>query len=122
MLTRCGNTDECSSCDKGIDPDEQRLPNVMAAYDLSSGDGWSRNSRMGVTQPLSTMAPACCGLADSCESAERAWSWAFVSWEESCSASITSPPDSYSCSALCASPGHRSATSEAARFATRAYW
>ena len=93
MLTRCGSVVGCSSWWRGMAPDEQRLPKVMAAYDLSSCEGWSSSSRIAGTQPLSTIAPACWGCDDSCESAESAWSCERMSSARlSCSASMTIPP------------------------------
>mmetsp|Transcript_4250 Transcript_4250/g.11281 ORF Transcript_4250/g.11281 Transcript_4250/m.11281 type:complete len:376 (-) Transcript_4250:81-1208(-) len=118
-MTMCGSTEGCCIWWAGMAFDEQRLPKVIAAYDLSSWLGCSSNSSSGWTQPLSTMAAACCGAAESCESAERAWSCERMSCEASCSANITMPPDSKSCSDARTSPGQRSATSDAATCAMR---
>mmetsp|Transcript_11014 Transcript_11014/g.24617 ORF Transcript_11014/g.24617 Transcript_11014/m.24617 type:complete len:317 (-) Transcript_11014:1861-2811(-) len=117
-ITMCGSTDaRCSMC-IGMAFEEHRLPKVIAAYDLSSWFGCSSNSSKGSTQPLSTIAAACCFAELSCDKADRACSCDRVLFESSCSASITMPPLSKSCSELLTSPGQSSATSDPAMLLT----
>mmetsp|Transcript_43942 Transcript_43942/g.139146 ORF Transcript_43942/g.139146 Transcript_43942/m.139146 type:complete len:541 (-) Transcript_43942:515-2137(-) len=122
IATRCGSTDGCCSCAGVSAPAEQRLPKVMAAYARSSWFGCSSSCSVDVRQPFSTIACACTGSAESCESADRACSCARSSPESSCSESRTRPPDSKSCSAFWTSPGQRLETRDVAKREMRPSW